>query len=1120
MILNKTWSEMRFLDVISRKRWTAVCAVVLAMGASLMAQSTPRANRITQELISGPVVAVAGTVHPLTQRATDLGAVNSGMQMDSMTLNIALSPDQQAELDALTEAQQDPKSPLYHQWLTQEEFGARFGLTDADLSKVTGWLTTQGLTVKKVASSRNAITFSGKAWQVESAFHTQLHQYETGGEKHFANATELRVPAGIGSVMLNVRGLDSFRWKPRFQSIVRPQFTNSTTQHFLSPGDWATIYNVTAIYAGSCAGSACDGTGMHVGVVGQTYVPQADIDHFRSAAGLSATKLTPVCIDTTVANCTGTAAISTTGDLGEADLDIEWAGGIAKNATVDYVYAPYSDTLLSTNSLNVLDALAYAVQTYKVAATGKVLPVISMSYGDCEKNLNTSYANFVTSVGQQAQAQGQTLVVSSGDSGAAGCDTQGVPASDPARLGISAGVPVDSPYYTGVGGTTLSGDVSNPAPYWNQTAGQVNSALAYIPETVWNDTSSTNGLLASGGGVSTWFPLPSWQTAPLGYAGPLMRFEPDVAFAGSPNHDGYLICSQDDNSTTYGNSCTTGFGSSKGYLNLAGGTSAGTPSFAGMLTLLVQKYGALGNINPKLYSLAISNPAVFHDTTGGNNIVPCVTGTTGCVGGSMGYPATTGYDLATGLGSIDGGALYAALGSGLTTTTTTITATPASVSIGGTTSLTATVTPTTATGTVTFTKGATTLGSPVTLASGTATLSGEVVSVANGFSAGTDAITARYSGDATFAASGSSTDLTVIGLATTTSVTATPSSALFGATTNLVATVAPSTATGTVTFKVGSTTVGSASVSGGTATLSNAAISAANGFSAGSNTITALYNGDATYQTSSGTTPVTVTGFSTTTTLSANPSAVGLGGATTLTATVTSGTAGNITGTVTFTMGSTTLGTGAASNGVATLPITVSAPTFSMGSDTITASYGGGSGYMPSSGSLALTVGAAPTYTLTPSATSVTGSSSVTLTLNSTNYAGTVSFMTSVSSTNGTATNVTASAPSVTLTSGGTGISTLTVTANSSAANRSPQTPWKSGGGVVFCAVLLGAPFTLRRKRAVMVLLTAMAISLAGFLISCGGSTKAARIYTVTVIPTGSSTVTNPSAVSIVVTVP
>jgi hypothetical protein len=180
--------------------------------------------------------------------------------------------------------------------------------------------------------------------------------------------------------------------------------------------------------------------------------------------------------------------------------------------------------------------------------------------------------------------------------------------------------------------------------------------------------------------------------------------------------------------------------------------------------------------------------------------------------------------------------------------------------------------------------------------------------------------------------------------------------------------------------------------------------------------------------------------------------------------------------------------------------------------------------YVSVTGSVILVVRSVvgPSYTIAANQTSVTGSSSVTLTLNSTNYAGTVSFTTSVSSSVGATATVTASAPPVTLTNGGTATSTLTITAATSTANHIPAPPWNSGGAMVFGAVLLGAPFTLRRKRVLAVLLTAAALVLAGFLMSCGGSSTnpTGPVYTVTVTPTGTGTVTNPAPVAVSVSVP
>ena len=182
--------------------------------------------------------------------------------------------------------------------------------------------------------------------------------------------------------------------------------------------------------------------------------------------------------------------------------------------------------------------------------------------------------------------------------------------------------------------------------------------------------------------------------------------------------------------------------------------------------------------------------------------------------------------------------------------------------------------------------------------------------------------------------------------------------------------------------------------------------------------------------------------------------------------------------------------------------------------------------YLSPTRTVTLTVNPAPSYTLSANQTTVNGSFSVTLTLVSTNYAGAVSFATNITSNNGTASNVTASAPSVTLTNGGNGSSVLTITANANAANHAPKVPWNGNGMMVFGAVLLGAPFALRRKRAMAVLLASLAISLVGFSMACSGGASgtttvanAARVYYVTATPTGTGTVTNPLPVTVAVVV-
>jgi hypothetical protein len=350
---------------------------------------------------------------------------------------------------------------------------------------------------------------------------------------------------------------------------------------------------------------------------------------------------------------------------------------------------------------------------------------------------------------------------------------------------------------------------------------------------------------------------------------------PDISFTASADHDGYLICTQNFTSTTNpadttGSSCVDGFRiSAGGDLTPYGGTSAAAQVFSGMMTLLVQASGPQGNINTKLYSLAKTNAEVFHDITSGNNMVPCSSGTLLCEGGEVGYSATTGYDLATGLGSIDGFALYKALGGpSLTASTTTLSVMPTAPLVGESVTLTATVASassavtTTPSGTVTFTIDGV-AGSAIALSGGTAS------TVTSFSTAGTHTVAIAYSGDSTFAASSASGSVTVTVVTlptTTTTVTAIPTSIPLGstaATQSFTATVAATgggtTPAGTVAFAVNGVAVGTAALSGGIATLTGVAPTPANGFAVGSDTITAVYSPSATYAGSSGTTRLTVT---------------------------------------------------------------------------------------------------------------------------------------------------------------------------------------------------------------------------------------------------------------------
>jgi len=623
------------------------------------------ADRV-REIDASQMVALKGNVHGLAQPRSDLGRTDSSKMLHGVTLVFRPSTAQQQDLDNLLAEQQERSSPNYHKWLTPSQFADRFGMTRADIQRVVGWLQSQGFAVAPVANNRNEIFFDGTVSQIEVAFQTEIHNYLVDGEIHFANATDPSVPAALGESVLSVGHLHDFAPKPR--AIARPHLTSYVSgSHFITPGDFATIYDVAALYS---AGS--DGTGQKIAVVGQSSVNTTDLNNFRSAAGLPpSTPQMVVLPATTSTRCAG--------DEGESDLDLEWAGGVAKNASIIFVYAGLStgDTCTNRNGKNVWDALDYAVQN-------KVAPFISTSYGFCEggatgqTGVGLAFAQQVQGWAQQANSQGQTIVSASGDAGAADCEPNSTDQNDTsATQGLAVDVPAAIPEVTGMGGNTFNGDVAGAvtgtAPntnagattYWSGTSSStdaISSALSYIPEVAWNDTAAdlaTSGgtISASGGGASIFFAKPAWQTG-AGVPADGKRDVPDLSIAASPNHDGYLVCSEDGSNGAIQASCTSGFRTgSGGTFTVVGGTSVGAPTFSAILALINQSLGStgLGNVNPSLYSFAASTPSAFHDVTSGNNMVPCTSGTLNCPAGTtqIGFTAGTGYDQVTGLGSVD-----------------------------------------------------------------------------------------------------------------------------------------------------------------------------------------------------------------------------------------------------------------------------------------------------------------------------------------------------------------------------------------------------------------------------------------------------------------------------------
>lgn len=668
-----------------------------------------------QVRVTGPVdntqrVTLHGHVSPRARAQVDQGRVGPSLEISSMSLTLARTPAQQAELNQLLKAQQTPGSSSYHQWLTPEQFAERFGVSQSDINTVSTWLQSQGLNVESVARGRNSISFSGSAAQVESAFQIELHSYLVNGETHYANTTDPSVPAAFQGVVAGVRGLNDFRMKPLLHRATHPEYTSSNGTHNMAPGDFAVVYNVNPLY-----NAGFNGSGQSLVIAGQTAINMSDITTFRSMYGLPAN--TPQLVQ--VGRSPG---ISQT-DLPEADLDLELSGSVARNANIIYVYAS-----------DVMTAVEYAIDQ-------DLAPVVSVSYGDCEQETPSSELNAYQSWAQQGNAEGITWFAAAGDDGAADC-------GDTANPGYAVDAPGSTPEVTSVGGTQFNDSSGN---YWSTTnSANGTSALSYIPESTWNESAQDDTPAAGGGGASIVFAKPSWQTGP-GVPNDNARDVPDVALAASADHDGFFIY--------------TG-----GSLQVYGGTSVGAPSFAGITTLLnqylvskgIQSSPGVGNFNAQIYPLSQSNPSAFHDVTTGNNIVTVPCSRRGiCNDPTVGYYAAVGFDLTTGWGSVNVTNLITGWNGSSTPATPspsaaiTLLSNLSTVAPSETVYVTASVTSTdgtTPTGSVTFEANGTSLGSAALTGVGATATATLAVSGAQ-LPLGSATITAVYSGSSNVTAS-------------------------------------------------------------------------------------------------------------------------------------------------------------------------------------------------------------------------------------------------------------------------------------------------------------------------------------------------------------------------------
>jgi subtilase family serine protease len=750
-----------------------VCSSSVAWAGQDAVQPASSATpRIVEHVDENHLATLTGNTRPEARAEFDRGPVAADFPMSGMLLVLRRSPEQDAAAAAYSASLSDPSSPNFHHWLTASQQGEKFGPAQADIETIKSWLLNHGFTVDEVSKSRLTIRFSGNAAQVETAFHTQIHNLNVKGESHVANMSDPQIPSALTPVVVGVQALHNFfprplhklgaqvrhnaqtgKWErvsalpaatPKVPAIrgagsttlVAPQFnTGGTTSgaaniEDVGPYDLATIYNILPLWNAS---SPIDGTGQTIAIVGISDINPADITTFRSAFGLpayaSATGSTPgfsvIHPNTAPGDCSAGTS-SCINDLIESSLDVEWSGAIAKNASIVLVASsPGTGTDYTADPIYV--GANYIIEN-------NTANIMNVSYGECELGLGTAGNAGWNALWQTAYTAGIAAFVSTGDEGSASCDAGGddggtnVPYG--AQFGLSVSGVASTPYDTAVGGTDLNWSWINngQTTYWNTSNSTTTlaSAKGYMPEAPWND-SCTNPFVVSSlnsgnslnltatqwcddigtevytfgsnedfvlslvdtdggsGGVSACtvndgatvascsggYATPSWQSGVTGTSSLTHRSIPDVSFFASNGFSGsaYVICV----SNPAVGSCSYS-AASEPLGEEIGGTSVSSPIMAGVMALINQKTGqSQGNPNALLYKIAAketysscSSESVpltgstcsFNDVDTGTIAMPCDVGSPNCTGTDVygvlsGYSAAAGYDMATGLGSLN-----------------------------------------------------------------------------------------------------------------------------------------------------------------------------------------------------------------------------------------------------------------------------------------------------------------------------------------------------------------------------------------------------------------------------------------------------------------------------------
>ena len=545
----------------------------------------------------GPATILEGN-HP--DDAADIVGAATVSPSQALAMRLTMALRNRDELTKLLADQQDPSSPQFHRWLTPDAFTSRFGPTDADVARVTQWLKKKGFTVNSADASTREVSFTGTVTQAQNVFGVKIAATTDG--RLYSNTSDPVLPADLAPVVESIHGLDNLlHSKPLVRHVSKPATSATSPASVVNnagpafgPPDIYTFYDETPLLNSNIDGS---GNGC-IAVVEDSNIDQPAADAFNTQFGLPA--LTGANFSTVLVDGTDPGQNN---DKDETMVDVIYSHAVAPGSSIRI----YLGNQKHTSASAILDAIHAAV-TEKNSPCGAIS--ISFSFCGGSKGFYKTQSGFFA----QAASQGQSVFVATGDDGAAGLklNSKGVCVTGTSR---NINELAASPNVTAIGGTEFAPNYSG------------GDDVGSVPETVWDD-----GDGAAGGGQSKVFNKPAFQKGLI--KKDKKRDVPDISFAASPSTPGFFYGGRDIHNAPAVVCCI-------------GGTSLGAPAWAGISQLISQAHGlAVGNLDTRIYQLgAKANGATtgIRDVTSGNTNF----------NGVAGFSATTGYDKASGWGTVD-----------------------------------------------------------------------------------------------------------------------------------------------------------------------------------------------------------------------------------------------------------------------------------------------------------------------------------------------------------------------------------------------------------------------------------------------------------------------------------